>query len=86
MQSSTDCTDLHRFVLDIFNCAIAPPLCDLCASAVGEYTHQHLAGSALRIMEATGHFPHMSQPEETIQVMKEYLGTKPPPHRLHRAA
>lgn len=40
---------------------------------VGEYMHRHLPGSTLRILEATGHCPHMSHPEETIQVMKEYL-------------
>ncbi len=40
---------------------------------VGEYLHRQLAGSALRVMRATGHCPHMSDPEETIQIMKEYL-------------
>jgi sigma-B regulation protein RsbQ len=40
---------------------------------VGEYLHKHTPGSTLRIMKATGHCPHMSAPEETIQLMKEYL-------------
>jgi sigma-B regulation protein RsbQ len=40
---------------------------------VGEYTHRNLAGSAFRIMSATGHCPHMSHPEETIQAIQEYL-------------
>ena len=40
---------------------------------VGEYTHRHLPGSTLRIMEATGHCPHMSHPDETIRIMKEFL-------------
>lgn len=42
-------------------------------TAVGEYMGKHLANSTLRIMKATGHCPHMSAPEETIQIMKEYL-------------
>lgn len=42
---------------------------------VGEYIHRHLPGSTLRILEATGHCPHMSHPEETIQAIKEYLAT-----------
>ncbi|MBA2244780.1 MAG: alpha/beta hydrolase [Gemmatimonadetes bacterium] len=40
---------------------------------VGEYLHRQLAGSTLRVMRATGHCPHMSDPEETIEVIKEYL-------------
>ena len=42
--------------------------------AVGEYVHRHLPGSTLRVMRATGHCPHMSAPEETIALIKEYLG------------
>jgi len=41
--------------------------------AVGEYLHRALPDSTLRVMEATGHCPHMSHPEETIAVMREYL-------------
>jgi sigma-B regulation protein RsbQ len=41
--------------------------------AVGEYVHRHTPGSTLRIMQATGHCPHMSAPEETIALMREYL-------------
>ena len=45
--------------------------------AVGEYVHRHTPGSTLRVMRATGHCPHMSHPEETIQVIREYLAAKP---------
>jgi sigma-B regulation protein RsbQ len=40
---------------------------------VGEYLHKNLANSTMKIMKATGHCPHMSEPEETISLMKEYL-------------
>ncbi len=40
---------------------------------VGEYLHRNLPDSTLRTMRATGHCPHMSAPEETIQLIKEYL-------------
>ncbi len=40
---------------------------------VGDYMHQHLKGSTLRVMKATGHCPHMSHPEETIELMRDYL-------------
>ena len=45
---------------------------------VGEYLHHHLKDSTLRILKATGHCPHMSHPEESIDVMKEYLRSKVP--------
>jgi sigma-B regulation protein RsbQ len=41
--------------------------------AVGDYLARHLPNSTLRVMQATGHCPHMSHPEETIQLIGEYL-------------
>lgn len=41
--------------------------------AVGRFVHEHTPGSTLRMMEATGHCPHMSAPDETIRLIKEYL-------------
>ena len=43
---------------------------------VGDYLHKHLDNSTLRVLKATGHCPHMSHPDETIDVMKEYLAGK----------
>jgi sigma-B regulation protein RsbQ len=40
---------------------------------VGEYTHRHLPGSTFRQLAATGHCPHMSHPEETIEAIRDYL-------------
>lgn len=40
---------------------------------VGYYMKSNLPKSTLRVMKATGHCPHMSHPEETIALMKEYL-------------
>jgi sigma-B regulation protein RsbQ len=40
---------------------------------VGNYLHENISGSTLRVMKATGHCPHMSHPEETIELMQEYL-------------
>jgi sigma-B regulation protein RsbQ len=42
-------------------------------SEVGEYVHRQLPGSTLRMMKASGHCPHMSHPEETIEAIREYL-------------
>lgn len=41
--------------------------------SVGIYMHQKIKGSKLVIMEATGHCPNLSAPEETINAIKEFL-------------
>jgi sigma-B regulation protein RsbQ len=53
-------------ILQCSDDAIAP-------DAVGEYLHNHLPGSTLHRLRATGHCPHMSHPEETIGAIREYL-------------
>lgn len=63
--------DLHRVTVPtlILQCSddiIAP-------KTVGEYLQQQLPTSILKEMEATGHCPHMSHPEETIRLIQEYL-------------
>jgi sigma-B regulation protein RsbQ len=40
---------------------------------VGDYLHSKLKNSTLKVLKATGHCPHMSHPEETIDVMNQYL-------------
>ena len=47
--------------------AIAP-------QSVGEFLHRTMPGSTYRLLDVTGHCPHMSHPEETIAVIREYLG------------
>ena len=46
--------------------AIAP-------QAVGEYVHRHLAGSRLVQLQATGHCPNLSAPEETIAAIRAFV-------------
>ena len=40
---------------------------------VGEYLHQHLANSQLKILEVSGHCGHMSHPDLVISALEEYL-------------
>ena len=42
---------------------------------VGRYMHRTLSDSTFRLMDATGHCPHMSHPEETIRLIHDYLTT-----------
>jgi sigma-B regulation protein RsbQ len=41
--------------------------------AVGEYLRSHLPDSTLKVLKATGHCPHMSAPEETIEAIQQYF-------------
>ncbi|MBA2746972.1 MAG: alpha/beta hydrolase, partial [Flavisolibacter sp.] len=41
---------------------------------VGKYLHDNLPQSSLKQMKAKGHCPHISAPEETIELIKDYLG------------
>jgi len=40
---------------------------------VGEYMHARLMHSTLRILEASGHCPHLTHPTETIALIQDYL-------------
>lgn len=42
-------------------------------TSVGEYLHHQIPNSTFQKLKATGHCPHMSHPEETIQVIRQYL-------------
>ncbi|WP_145408312.1 alpha/beta fold hydrolase [Paenibacillus xylanexedens] len=42
---------------------------------VGDYLHAHLKNSRLQQMTAKGHYPHLSQPEETSRLIKDYLAS-----------
>lgn len=48
--------------------AIAP-------DSVGEYVHREIAGSTLLRMQATGHCPNLSAPEETSAAIRAFLKT-----------
>jgi sigma-B regulation protein RsbQ len=42
-------------------------------SVVGDYVHAHATGSTLVSMNATGHCPNLSAPEETVAAIRAYL-------------
>jgi sigma-B regulation protein RsbQ len=53
-------------VLQCSDDAIAP-------QAVGEYVHREIAGSTLVHLEATGHCPNLSAPEETVEAIRAFV-------------
>jgi sigma-B regulation protein RsbQ len=54
-------------IIQLTDDAIAPV-------AVGEFLHENTPHSTLRLLDASGHCPHMSHPQETIEIIKDYLG------------
>lgn len=56
----------RSLVLQCSDDAIAP-------NEVGEYVHRHLADSRLIALEATGHCPNLSAPQETIEAIRTFL-------------
>jgi sigma-B regulation protein RsbQ len=45
---------------------------------VGQYVHHQVPNSRLVVLRATGHCPHVSEPEETIAAIKSFLTKKRP--------
>lgn len=60
--------DIPSLILQCSDDIIAP-------LQIGEYILTQMANSTLRVMKATGHCPHLSEPAETIYLIKEYLTT-----------
>jgi sigma-B regulation protein RsbQ len=54
-------------VLQCRNDVIAPV-------AVGEYVRDHLPNATYRLLDATGHCPNLSAPDETVAAIDEFLG------------
>jgi sigma-B regulation protein RsbQ len=57
---------VRSLILQCSEDAIAP-------RCVGEYVHRNLPGSELVLMNATGHCPNLSAPEETIAAIQQFL-------------
>ena len=57
---------VRSLVLQCRDDAIAP-------MAVGDYVHRHLPDSELVVLNATGHCPHLSAPDDTIAAIKNFL-------------
>jgi sigma-B regulation protein RsbQ len=64
-------SDLNKLTTDTL---IIQSMEDAIASVkVGRYVHENIANSKFVILETTGHCPHLSDPNQTIEAMKKYL-------------
>jgi sigma-B regulation protein RsbQ len=59
-------------IVQVSDDAIAPV-------SVGRYMHAHMPGSEFALLEAVGHCPHMSHPQDTIEVLRRFVD----PGRVH---
>ena len=41
--------------------------------SVGRYVHEQIAGSQMKVLDAAGHAPHMTHPEQTITAIRQFL-------------
>jgi sigma-B regulation protein RsbQ len=65
-----DKVGMDSLILQCSDDLLAPP-------EVGSYVHQHLEHSTLVQLQATGHCPHVSAPEDTARAILQYLSTSP---------
>jgi sigma-B regulation protein RsbQ len=45
----------------------------IASEAVGRFVHEHIPGSELVALRATGHCPNLSAPQETVAAIRSYL-------------
>jgi sigma-B regulation protein RsbQ len=58
--------EIPTLILQCADDAIAP-------QSVGAYVHEQIAGSELVLLDAVGHCPNLSAPEETVAAIKAFL-------------
>jgi sigma-B regulation protein RsbQ len=59
-------SNVPTLIVQVAQDAIAP-------RAVGEFMHRHLRGSELAVLDASGHCPHMTHPNETTALIKQFV-------------
>ncbi len=69
-RSDAAATRVPALIIQVADDAIAP-------RPVGEYLHANMPGSSLAVLDVSGHCPHMSNPQETIEAIREYLASEP---------
>jgi sigma-B regulation protein RsbQ len=60
--------ETRSLILQCQDDAIAP-------MSVGEYVHRHLKNSTFAVLDATGHCPHLSAPQQTIAAIRSFLSS-----------
>jgi sigma-B regulation protein RsbQ len=67
-RADLDSVSVPTLILQCARDSIAPP-------EVGAFVHDHIAGSDLITLDATGHCPQLSAPEATLDAIRPFLAT-----------
>jgi sigma-B regulation protein RsbQ len=67
-RADLDSVSVPTLILQCARDAIAPP-------EVGAFVHDHITGSELITLDATGHCPQLSAPQETLNAIGPFLAT-----------
>jgi sigma-B regulation protein RsbQ len=70
-RADLDKVTVPSLILQVQDDVVAP-------MAVGRYLAAKLANSTLRVIEGTGHCPHVSHPKETVELIAAYLRDRAP--------
>ena len=65
-RADLDGVSIPALILQCSDDIIAP-------ASVGRYVHERLPGSVFRQMQAKGHCPNLSAPQETIEAIRSWL-------------
>ncbi len=68
-RADLDAVSVPTLILECANDVIAPP-------EVGAYLHEHIPGSTLITLNATGHCPQLSAPEATTAALLDFLSVR----------
>ena len=70
-RADLDKVTVPSLILQVSDDVVAP-------MEVGRYLHERLADSTFRVIEGTGHCPHVSHPVETVNLIREYVRNRRP--------
>jgi sigma-B regulation protein RsbQ len=65
-RSDLDRVAVPTLIIQVAQDAIAP-------REVGEFVHSHVGGSEIAVIDGSGHCPHMTHPEQTTALIRDFL-------------
>ncbi len=51
----------------------------IASTAVGTFVHERISGSELKVLDVSGHCPHLSAPQETATAVRDFISSLPAP-------
>lgn len=63
--------DLSKVTVDTLIVQTSPDI--IAPERVGKYVHEQIVGSDYHLIESAGHCPHLTAPEKTIRIIKDFI-------------